>query len=80
MLYNKNMRTTLELDDDLLDMAKPMARQRGITLGQMISELVRDSLKSTATPKFRNGIRVFPLRAGGQRVDLELVNRLRDEE
>ena len=35
------MRTTLEIDDDLLADARQLARERGATIGQIISELAR---------------------------------------
>jgi hypothetical protein len=74
------MRTTLELDDDLLSTARHLARQQGVTLGQVISELARQSLAATAPPKVRNGVPLFVPKAGAPRPDLKLVNRLRDEE
>jgi hypothetical protein len=74
------MRTTLELDDDLVREAKNLAKQRGVSLGTVISDLARKSLPATARPKFRNGVELLESRPGGPRVDLEFVNRLRDEE
>ena len=44
MRYDETMRTTLELDDDLVSTAKQLARERRVTLGQVISELARQSL------------------------------------
>ena len=46
MCYANSMRTTLELDDDLLTAAKRLARQKGVTLGYVISELARQSLQT----------------------------------
>jgi hypothetical protein len=74
------MRTTLELDDDLVNTAKDLARQQGSTLGRVISDLALQSLAAQAPPKYRNGFRVLVPRPGAPRADLELVNRLRDEE
>jgi hypothetical protein len=78
MLYHKNVRTTLELDDDLLSAAKQLAQQRGVTLGQLISELARQSLMGTAPQKIRNGVPVFVPRSGRCKPDLKIVNQLRD--
>ena len=80
MCYANGMRTTLELDDDLLSAARQLARRQGATLGRVISELALQSLASTAPPKFRNGFRLLTPIPGAPRADLELVNRLRDEE
>jgi hypothetical protein len=74
------MRTTLEIDDDLLITAKQLARERGETLGHIISDLARKSLTPATSPIVRNGVHVFERRPGGPKVDLHFVNKLRDEE
>jgi len=74
------MRTTLELEDDLLSEARLLARQRGVSLGQVISDLARQSLTSAAPRKVRNGIPLLAPRPGAPRADLELVKRLQEEE
>jgi hypothetical protein len=76
------MRTTLELEDDVLAEAKDLARQRGTTVGHIVSELARTALKSRSDRQIRNGVPLFkPLAAAGaSRPDLALVNSLRDEE
>ena len=51
------MRTTLELDDDLVHAAKQLARQRGTTLGQTVSGLMRQGLKPRDSQRIRNGVR-----------------------
>ena len=43
------MRTTLALDDDVLDAVRSLARQRGIILGALSSDLARESLRSTTS-------------------------------
>jgi len=73
------MRMTLELDDDLVFAAKHLARERGVTLGQVISELVRQSLAVTASLKLCNGATLFVPKAGASKPDLLTVNQLRDE-
>ena len=72
------MRTTLELDDDLLVSARQLARQQGLTLGQLISELARQSLAARAPLKVRNGALLFAPKAGAPKPDLRTVNELRD--
>jgi hypothetical protein len=73
------MRTTLELDDDLIAAAKDIARQEGTTLGQIISRLARQSLESTASLKVRNGVPLFQPVAGVSHSDMRIVNALRDD-
>jgi hypothetical protein len=74
------MRTTLELDDDLLGAARQLAQKRGVTLGRVISDLAHQSLAAEKPPKYRNGFRLLESKPGAPRVDMEFVNRLRDEE
>ena len=73
------MRTTLDLDDDLLDAARLMARRRGVTLGQVVSELALRSLAAAAPPKERNGALLFAPKAGAPKPDMRVVNELREE-
>ena len=72
------MRTTLELDDDLLTTAKHLARQKGVSLGRVISELARQSLQTGGAQKVRNGVLLFVPKAGAPKPDLRTVNALRD--
>ncbi len=75
-----SMRTTLDIDEDVLETAKQMAARRGTTAGNIISELARTALtpRTTASQK-RNGVPTLPRRKRGPLVTPELVNRLRDE-
>jgi hypothetical protein len=73
------MRTTLELDDDLLAAAKQLAREKGVSLGCVISELARQSLETRAPLKVRNGALLFVPKAGARKPDLRTVNALRDQ-
>jgi hypothetical protein len=79
MCYADGMRTTLELDDDLLGAARHLARQQGVTLGQVVSELARQSLAATAPLKVRNGALLFTPKTRAAKPDLRIVNQLRDE-
>jgi hypothetical protein len=72
------MRTTLELDDDLLATARQLSRQEGVTLGQLISELARQSLAAKAPLKVRNGVLLFVPKAAASKPNLRIVNQLRD--
>ena len=73
------MRTTLELDEDVVLASKELARRRGVTFGQVVSELARASLIARSRPKTRNGVPLFEARKSRRRPDLHLVNKLRDE-
>ncbi len=77
------MRTTLDIDADVLQAAKELAERQGRTAGQVVSELARRGLTASAsTParagQLRNGVPVLPAR--GEVVTLEHVQRLLDDE
>lgn len=74
------MRTTLEIDDDILHAAKDLAANRGTTAGKVLSELARKALEPRSRPRVRNGVPLLARRPGGApKPTQELVNRLRDE-
>ncbi len=74
------MRTTLEIDDELLVAARELAEHRDTTIGRVVSDLLRQAL--TRPPEGalteRSGFRVLPKRGGI--VTTELVTRLADDE
>jgi hypothetical protein len=69
----KPMRTTLDIDDDLLVITRQLARQRGVSLGKVISDLASASLK------MRNGALLFTPKTSTPKHDLRTVNELRDD-
>jgi hypothetical protein len=75
----EKMRTTLDLEEDVLLAAKEIARQRGVTVGKVISDLARQAMTRQSAGSTRNGIPLFPVREDAGVVTLELVNKLRDE-
>ena len=73
------MRTTLDLEEDILSAAKEIARQRGITVGKALSDLARQALTRQVSGATRDGLPLFPIQPDAGVVTLELVNHLRDE-
>jgi hypothetical protein len=73
------MRTTLDLDEDVLQAAKEIARQRGVTVGKVLSDLARLAMARQATGETRHGLPLFPIQPDADLVTLERVNRLRDK-
>ena len=75
------MRTTLDIEDDVLQAAKELAQRDGRTAGQVLSDLARRSLNASA-PKQRSGLRggvpVLPSR--GELITLEHVQKIQDDE
>jgi hypothetical protein len=74
------VRTTLDIDDDLVQAARDLARQRRATMGQIVSELIRKAIAPSGRPTTRNGVPLFTSKPGARKPNLELVNRLRDGE
>jgi hypothetical protein len=80
------MRTTLDIDDDLIAAAKELARREGTTVGAVVSRLLRRSLTgldAPAPPRSARrrvaGFEPFPARPGVI-VTNDQVNALRDAE
>lgn len=80
------MRTTLDIEDDVLLAAKELARRSGASAGQVISRLARQALTQAPAsvasgvkePDAFYGFRPFPSR--GTVVTNEQVDTLRDDE
>ncbi len=75
----RQVRTTLAIDDDVLVAARAMARQQNRSVGEVVSELARHSLRRNAPPRERNGIQLLTPKPGTAPVTLDIVNSLRDE-
>jgi hypothetical protein len=81
MRDDRLMRTTLDIDDDVLQAAKELAAGRRLTAGQMLSELARKGLEPGRGARIRNGVPVLPRRSAvSPRPTMKLVNDLRDAE
>ena len=74
------MRTTLSIDDDVLQAARTLADQQQRTLGEVLSELARRGLTPRrAVRHTRSGITLLPASKEGHPVTPDLVRQLRDE-
>ena len=78
------MRTTLNIDDDVLKAAKERARRERRTAGAVISDLARQALTASRSesearePEVHYGFRPFPKRGG--LVTNDLVDALREDD
>lgn len=79
------MRTTLDIDEDVLIAAKERARRERRSAGAVISELAREALnghdrpaESERRPAHRV-FRPFPSRGDGTVVTNELIDKLRED-
>jgi hypothetical protein len=73
------MRTTLTIDDDVLAAVKGLAARQNKTVGKILSELARQSLRPATSGKLRDGVPLLPVNANASPVTLDVVNTLRGE-
>ncbi|MEP7311520.1 MAG: hypothetical protein ABI859_02970 [Pseudomonadota bacterium] len=78
------MRTTLDIDEPVLNALKELARRQGVSAGAVASDLIRRALTQPAVtgvqePAARYGFRPFPTAPADDRVTDQDVSRLRDE-
>jgi hypothetical protein len=75
------MRTTVDIDEDVLQAAKEIAERDKTTAGKVLSDLARRGLTTPAKlrrVKYRNGIPI--LRSRGEIVTLEKIQKIMDAE
>jgi len=75
------MRTTIDIEDDVLNAAKEIAAREGTTAGKVLSALARQGLRGSKTggsQKSRKGIPILPSR--GDVITLDRIQGIRDEE
>jgi hypothetical protein len=74
------MRTTVNLDADVIEAAKTYAENRSLALGKAISELVRKGINAPVKTRVVNGLCVFDLPEDSDPTTTEDVKRLESEE
>lgn len=74
------MRTTLNLDPDVLRAARHLARERGHSLGEVISELARRGLEPRPGIRYReDDFPVFEVREDAPPLTPDMVQEALDE-
>jgi hypothetical protein len=76
------MRTTLNVDEDVLEFAKSLAGGRQISLGQALSELARKGMSAPVAMKKNpiSGFWTFEVPADAPKFGLEEVQRALDQD
>ncbi len=74
------MRTTLNIDDDVLEILRTYADTRSVGLGKAASELVRRGLNAPVETKMVNGFCTVVLPKQSSRITSEHVKRLLEDE
>lgn len=71
----------MDLDVDVLRVAKDLARERDISLGRVLSDLARRGLKPpNEAVRVRNGVPILPRKPGAKPVTSEIVKDLLESE
>lgn len=74
------MRTTLDIDEDVLLAAKSLARTRGHSVGKSVSDLLRIALRRSTYVDERNGVPLLRVKEDAGPVTPEQINALRDQD
>ncbi len=75
------MRTTLNIDDDTLDLVKHYAASRSVPLGRAFSELARQGLSAQPRTRIEHGLTVLDVPPNPrQPLSSQLVRELQDDE
>jgi len=74
------MRTTLNLDDDALEILREYSQTRSLALGKAASELVRKGASAPLQMEMVDGFCRVVLPKGGRKVSSEEVRRLLEDE
>ncbi len=73
------MRTTVSIDDDVLDAVRYLAEQKKVALGKMLSDLARRGLQNQAEITRRDDFPVFSVSENAMPMTPEHVKMLDDE-
>jgi len=74
------MRTTVNIDADILSAARQIAAARSKSVGEVLSELARRGLEAQAKTAARQGFPVFQVSKDASPLTLEDVRRDEDEQ
>jgi predicted XRE-type DNA-binding protein len=74
------MRTTLAIDDDILEQVKEYAEQRNLSMSKAASDLIRRGISRPAPTHMENGLRVFSRSADSPLITTELIRTLESEQ
>lgn len=72
-------RTTLQIEDEALRIAKAHAARHRLTLGQAVSEMVKQAAERPLVTEERSGLRIVRLKDRSPKITAALVDQLREE-
>jgi len=74
--HHSSMRTTLSLEDEVLQLVRRYAEDRSMALGSAVSELLRRGLTAQRPTRTLNGLQVFDLPPDSPTVSSRRVKEL----
>jgi hypothetical protein len=74
------MRTTINLDDDILERLKDYAEDRSVALGKAASELMRKGLETPLQTRLVNGVHTVVLPPHSPKISSERIKDLLEDE
>lgn len=69
------MRTTINLDDDVMAMIRRLAHADDRSLGEVASDLVRQGIEARLAVRRARGVPVFAVPPGTRPLSLEVIKR-----
>lgn len=78
--HHRKMRTTLNIDDDVLTLAKQYAESRSVALGKAVSDLVRRGIHARVATRIVNGLHVVDLPSSSPKVTAKQIRELDAEQ
>jgi hypothetical protein len=73
------MRTTVNIDEDVMRAVRSLARERGESLGAVISALIRKALRAPAEVTYSAEFPVFKVREGAPPITPEMVEAAQED-
>ncbi len=73
--YARLVRTTLKLDDDVLEAARCIAADEGVTVGDVMSRLARRGLEPRPEARARDHFPTFAVSRDAPPITLDMVKR-----
>lgn len=74
------MRTTVNLDEDILRAVKSLARERGVSMGDVVSDLIREALRPDQGTAYETGFPVFRVREDAPPITPEMVGESMEDD
>lgn len=74
------MRTTLSIDDEVMEKVRQYADDRSMTVGDAVSELIRKAFRIPTPTKVVNGLRVFDVPPDSPPITTQRIKELEAEE